>query len=83
MDSVAHQRHTSLPQERDDGQRDNWEQPDTFVYLHSLRLTQLGAIQRLQAGSMNEFRDQKREPTPALIKPMTSEIQQVSDMPRL
>ena len=32
---------------------------------------------------MNEFMDQKQEPTPALIKPMTSEIQQVLDLPRL
>jgi hypothetical protein len=62
---------------------DNWEQPDTFVYLHNLRLTQPGAIQQIQAGYMNEFTDQKQEPTSALIKPTTSEIQQVLDMPRL
>ena len=32
---------------------------------------------------MNDFMDLKQEPTPAIIKQMTTEIQQVLDQPRL
>ena len=62
---------------------DNFEQPDTYVYPHNLRLTQPGAIQEIQGRYMNDFMDQKQEPTPATLKQMTTEIQQVLDMPRL
>ena len=62
---------------------DNFEQPDTYVYPANLRLTQPGAIQDVLNTYMNDFMDQKQEPTPANIKQMTTEIQQVLDQPRL
>ena len=62
---------------------DNFEQPDTYVYPHNLRLTQADAIQPILDHYINDFMDQKQEPTPAIMKQMTSEIQQVLDQPRL
>ena len=62
---------------------DNWEQPDTYVYPHNLRLLGDGHIQPILDRYMNAFLDLQMEPTPATVKEMTSEIQKVLDMPRL
>jgi ABC-type glycerol-3-phosphate transport system substrate-binding protein len=62
---------------------DNWEQPDTYIYPHNLRLQGDGHIQPILDKYMNAFLDLQMEPTPATVKEMTSEIQKVLDMPRL
>lgn len=62
---------------------DNFEQPDTYVYPHNLRLQGDGHIQPILDRYMNGFLDLQMEPTPATVKEMTAEIQKVLDMPRL
>jgi hypothetical protein len=62
---------------------DNFDQPETYVYPANLRLTQPGAMQDILNGYLNDFMDLKQEPTPATIKEMTAQIQQVLDQPRL
>jgi multiple sugar transport system substrate-binding protein len=62
---------------------DNFEQPETYVYPANLRLTQPGALQSVLDPYLNDFVDLKQEPTPAVIKQLTTEAQQVLDQPRL
>ena len=62
---------------------DNFDQPETYVYPHNLRLTQPGAIQEVLNKYLNDIVDQKQEPTPAILRQMTTEVQQVLDQPRL
>ena len=62
---------------------DNWEQPDTYVYPHNLRLQGDGHMQPILDRYMNAFMDLTMEPTPATLKEMTAELQKVLDMPRL
>jgi multiple sugar transport system substrate-binding protein len=62
---------------------DNFEQPDTYVYPANLRLLGDNGYQVILDKYLNDFMDLKQEPTPAIIKQMTSEIQQVLDQPRL
>jgi multiple sugar transport system substrate-binding protein len=62
---------------------DNIDQPESYTYPANFRLTQPGAIQEILNKYMNDFADLKREPTPSVVKEMTSEIQHVLDMPRL
>ena len=62
---------------------DNFEQPDTYVYPHNLRLIGDGHIQPILDKYVNGFLDLTMEPTAAVVKEMTSEIQKVLDMPRL
>jgi ABC-type glycerol-3-phosphate transport system substrate-binding protein len=62
---------------------DNFDQPETYVYPANLRLTQPGAIAEILTKYLNDMMDLKLEPTPAIIKEMTTEVQQVLDQPRL
>jgi ABC-type glycerol-3-phosphate transport system substrate-binding protein len=62
---------------------DNFEQPETYVYPANLRLLQAGSIQPILDTYINDFVDLKQEPTPATVKQMVTEIQQVLDQPRL
>ncbi len=62
---------------------DNIEQPDGYSFPHNFRLTQPGAIQAVLNKYLNDIADQKQEPTPAIMKQMTGEIQQILDQPRL
>jgi ABC-type glycerol-3-phosphate transport system substrate-binding protein len=62
---------------------DNIEQPEGYTYPHNFRLTQPGAIQEVLNRYLNDIADQKQEPTPAIMKQMTQEIQVVLDLPRL
>jgi hypothetical protein len=62
---------------------DNFDQPETYVYPANLRLTQPGALQTVLDNYLNDFCDLKQEPTPAVIKQLTTEAQQVLDQPRL
>jgi len=62
---------------------DNFEQPDTYVYPANLRLTQPGAIQDILNKYINDIFDGKQDATPAIMKQMTTEVQQVLDQPRL
>ena len=62
---------------------DNFEQPDTYVYPANLRLLGDNGYQVILDKYLNDFMDLKQEPTPAIIKQMTTEIQQVLDQPRL
>ena len=62
---------------------DNFEQPDTYVYPANLRLTQPGAIQDILNKYINDIFDGKQDATPAILKQMTTEIQQVLDQPPL
>ena len=61
----------------------NFEQPDTYVYPANLRLVAPTGFQPILDKYMGEFMDLVQEPTPANIKQMTIEIQQVLDQPRL
>jgi ABC-type glycerol-3-phosphate transport system substrate-binding protein len=61
----------------------NFEQPDTYVYPANLRLVAPAGFQPILDRYMGDFMDLKQEPTPANIKEMTTEIQQVLDQPRL
>jgi len=62
---------------------DNFEQSDTCVYPANLRLLGDNGYQVILDKYINDFCDLKQEPTPAIIKQMTSEIQQILDQPRL
>ncbi|MBI3971530.1 MAG: extracellular solute-binding protein [Chloroflexi bacterium] len=62
---------------------DNFDQPETYVYPANLRLTQPGAIQEVLNKFLIDIVDLKQEPTPAILKEMTTEVQKVLDMPRL
>lgn len=62
---------------------DNIEQPDGYSFPANFRLTQPGAIQEVMNKYLNDIADQKQEPTPAIMKQMTGEIQQILDLPRL
>jgi multiple sugar transport system substrate-binding protein len=62
---------------------DNIDQPDSYVYPANFRLTQPGAVQEVLNKYLNDIADLKQEPTPAIMKQMTQEIQVVLDMPRL
>ncbi|HEX2186517.1 MAG TPA: extracellular solute-binding protein, partial [Chloroflexota bacterium] len=62
---------------------DNIEQPDSYTYPHNYRLTQPGAIQEVLNKYINDIVDLKQEPTPALMRELTTEIQHILDMPPL
>jgi multiple sugar transport system substrate-binding protein len=62
---------------------DNIDQPDTYVFPGNYRLTQPGAVQEVLNKYINDMMDGKQEATAALLKQMTTEIQQVLDQPRL
>jgi hypothetical protein len=62
---------------------DNIDQPESYTYPGNFRLTQPGAIQEILNRYLNDVADLKQEPTPALLKEMTGEIQNVLSMPRL
>ncbi len=62
---------------------DNFDRPETYVYPANLRLTQPGAVQTVLDKYLNDFVDLKQEPTPAILKEMTAEVQTVLDQPRL
>ena len=62
---------------------DNFEQPDTYVYPANLRLTQPGAIQDVLNKYINDIFDGKQDATPAIMKQMTTEVQQLLDQPML
>jgi multiple sugar transport system substrate-binding protein len=62
---------------------DNFEQPDTYVYPANLRLTQPDTIQDVLNKYINDIFDGKQDATPAIMKQMTTEVQQVLDQPRL
>jgi multiple sugar transport system substrate-binding protein len=61
----------------------NIDQPEGYTYPHNFRLTQPGAIQEILVKYINDFADLKQEPNPSVMGQLTSEIQNVLDMPRL
>lgn len=62
---------------------DNIDNPEGYTYPANFRLTQPGAIQEIVNKYLNDIADLKQEPTPAIMKEMTLEIQKVLDQPRL
>jgi hypothetical protein len=62
---------------------ENFDKPETYVYPANLRLTQPGALQTVLDSYLNDFTDLKQEPTPATLKQLTTDVQQVLDQPRL
>jgi hypothetical protein len=62
---------------------DNIDNPESYTYPHNFRLTQDGAIQPTVNKYLNDIADLKQEPTPAIMRELTSEIQKILDMPRL
>jgi ABC-type glycerol-3-phosphate transport system substrate-binding protein len=72
-----------FPKEAMQANCDNIVQPDSYVYPANFRLTQPGAVQEVLNKYLNDIADLKQEPTPAIMKQMTQEIQVVLDMPRL
>ncbi|HEX2514663.1 MAG TPA: extracellular solute-binding protein [Chloroflexota bacterium] len=72
-----------FPKEAMKANCDNIDQPDSYVYPANFRLLQPGAVQEVLNKYLNDIADLKQEPTPAIMKQMTQEIQVVLDMPQL
>jgi multiple sugar transport system substrate-binding protein len=62
---------------------DNLEQPDGFTYPHNFRLVVPGGVTEVVTRYTNDIGALKQEPTPAIMKELTAEIQKVLDQPRL
>jgi ABC-type glycerol-3-phosphate transport system substrate-binding protein len=62
---------------------DNLEQPDGFTYPANFRLVTPGGVNEIITKYTNDFGALKQEPTPAIMKEMTTEVQRVLDLPRL
>jgi multiple sugar transport system substrate-binding protein len=62
---------------------DNIDQPEGYTYPHNFRLLQPDSFQAVLNRYINDFADLKQEPTPAVLRELNSELQNILDQPRL
>jgi ABC-type glycerol-3-phosphate transport system substrate-binding protein len=61
----------------------NLEQPDGFTYPHNFRLVIPGGVNEVVTRYTTAIGDLTQEPTPAIMRELTQEVQKVLDQPRL
>jgi hypothetical protein len=62
---------------------DNLEQPDGFTYPHNFRLVVPGGVTEVITRYTTEIGELRQEPTPAIMRELTQEIQMVLEQPRI
>jgi hypothetical protein len=61
----------------------NLEQVDGFTYPANFRLVVPGGVNEVVTKYTNDFGSLVQEPTPAIMREMTQEIQRILDQPRI